>query len=281
MEPEDLEQWINSVWDALEEGDIESAFEKSVRFVEQHPENAELQLALSAAAFSVDDPDCCRRAARRALDLIRRRPDPAARQTARLALLYLARAEFRMWRFQSAERKLRQLLQENEEAPEAWELLARILERTGRPEEAAAADRRAAELNPEAFAVPVRLSDRELEQAIRQAVEKLPEAFQQLVEELPIVVDEFPEQEMAASEEIGELPLPPDVLGLFVGTSRLDRSFFHVTETPGTIFLFKKNLEREGPRPETLTHEIAITLWHELAHYLGFEEEEMPDLGLE
>ena len=47
------------------------------------------------------------------------------------------------------------------------------------------------------------------------------------------------------------------------------------------MFLFQKNLESISPDRESLVEEIRITLWHELAHYLGFEEEAMPGLDLE
>jgi predicted Zn-dependent protease with MMP-like domain len=277
---EKIEQEIDTVWDSLDAGDISSAFEKAVLLAERYPDDAQVQLTLSAAAFHADDPEGCRKAAKLALGLSRHEKKRKGRQTALSARLYLARVDFRMWRFRSAERHLRRIL-DTEEEPEAWDLLACILEQTGRREEASEADRRAAGLDPEAFPAPVRLSDRELEEAVGQALQELPERFQEMVDEIPIVIEDFPKKEMATSGETEGLSLPPDTLGLFVGTSLPDRSFFHLMETPGTIFLFKGNLEREAPDRETLIREIAITLWHELAHYLGFEETEMPRLGLE
>ena len=86
---------------------------------------------------------------------------------------------------------------------------------------------------------------------------------------------------MAQAEGENEEPVPPDVLGLYVGTDRLDHSVFNPLDHPGIIFLFQRNLERVCPDRPTLIQEIRITLWHELAHYLGFGEEDMADLGLE
>ena len=50
---------------------------------------------------------------------------------------------------------------------------------------------------------------------------------------------------------------------------------------PNTIYLFQRNLERAAKNRDDLIEQIRITLYHELAHYLGFEEEDMGDLGLE
>jgi predicted Zn-dependent protease with MMP-like domain len=96
-----------------------------------------------------------------------------------------------------------------------------------------------------------------------------------------VTVRPTPDVELARAENAEGTPIPPDVLGLFVGRSQLEKSVFDVGSQPGLVFLFQKNLERVCPDEETLVEEIHITLWHELAHYLGFEEEDMPELGLD
>jgi predicted Zn-dependent protease with MMP-like domain len=49
---------------------------------------------------------------------------------------------------------------------------------------------------------------------------------------------------------------------------------------PNTIHLFQRNIERVARDRDDLVEQIRITLYHELGHYLGFEEEDMDDLGL-
>ena len=49
---------------------------------------------------------------------------------------------------------------------------------------------------------------------------------------------------------------------------------------PNTIYLFQRNIERVARDREDLVEQIRITLYHELGHYLGFEEEDMDGLGL-
>jgi predicted Zn-dependent protease with MMP-like domain len=52
-------------------------------------------------------------------------------------------------------------------------------------------------------------------------------------------------------------------------------------EAPPRILLFQRNLERFARDESELKREIARTLHHELAHYLGFAEEDMADLDLD
>ena len=77
-------------------------------------------------------------------------------------------------------------------------------------------------------------------------------------------------------------PLDPELLGLFVGTA-LDRALVRrrASRRRPRILLFKRNLERFARDEAELTDEIARTLHHELAHYLGFAEEDMVDLDLD
>ena len=49
---------------------------------------------------------------------------------------------------------------------------------------------------------------------------------------------------------------------------------------PPRIHLFQRNLERFAVDREELQEEIAVTLYHELGHYLGLDEEELEELDL-
>jgi predicted Zn-dependent protease with MMP-like domain len=49
-------------------------------------------------------------------------------------------------------------------------------------------------------------------------------------------------------------------------------------ELPPTIHLFRRNLERIATDADDLAEQITITLYHELGHYLGMEEDELEEL---
>jgi predicted Zn-dependent protease with MMP-like domain len=96
---------------------------------------------------------------------------------------------------------------------------------------------------------------------------------------VPVIVQEVPDERMA---ETGDEELAPDMLGLFDGVPLPDTDFLELgTAPPSRIFLFQRNLERIAANRDELVDQIRITLWHELGHYLGFEEEDMEDLGLD
>jgi predicted Zn-dependent protease with MMP-like domain len=93
------------------------------------------------------------------------------------------------------------------------------------------------------------------------------------------VVEDLPSDALLSDEAP---PLDPELLGLFVGTARTERTFAAAgIESPPRILLFQRNLERFARDEAELRREIARTLHHELAHYLGFEEEQMADLDLD
>jgi predicted Zn-dependent protease with MMP-like domain len=78
-----------------------------------------------------------------------------------------------------------------------------------------------------------------------------------------------------------EPELDVDLLGLFEGNSRLDPPPEHPLELP-RIRLFLDNLwdHSEGDLRQ-FRDELRITLLHEFGHFLGLDEEQVANLGLE
>jgi len=270
---------IDEIWDLLDEEKLDEAAERAESLASEYPMDAEIQLALAVTRFCLDEPHESRQAAEKAIELSRE-SEGELDDISRAGRYYLARAAWRLWDFKTAEAILREVLAE-EESAEAWDLLACILECTGRAEDAGVADRRAAELDPEGFAVPARFSEVEIESVISEVLAELPEPFQTALDQVPIVLRDFPDARMAAAEDSHSLPFAPDVLGLFVAGVSSGPAVVDSAPQAGTIFLFKGNLERSCADRETLVEEVGVTLFHEIAHFLGFEEEEMSDLGLD
>ena len=50
---------------------------------------------------------------------------------------------------------------------------------------------------------------------------------------------------------------------------------------PSSIGLFQRNLERYARDREELLEEIRVTLLHEVGHFLGLDEEQLRELGLD
>ena len=50
---------------------------------------------------------------------------------------------------------------------------------------------------------------------------------------------------------------------------------------PAKISIYRKPLEEDFPDPAELEEQIRITVLHELAHYFGFDEDRISELGYE
>jgi predicted Zn-dependent protease with MMP-like domain len=130
--------------------------------------------------------------------------------------------------------------------------------------------RRALELahaaDPEAHPAPLLLGPEEFDSILARAAEALPEEFRRTLEEVPVVVEPVPSRALLATG------LPPDLLGLWDPGEE---------EAPPRILLFQRNLERAFPEREALAREIETTLYHELGHALGFDEDGLEEIGLD
>jgi predicted Zn-dependent protease with MMP-like domain len=134
-------------------------------------------------------------------------------------------------------------------------------------------------LEPEEWPRVERLSAAEFEAVLDQAVARLPEAFRAALDDVQILVESTPGRELI--DPFDPAATPPDLLGLFVGASLLERSNEDALGFPPTVHLFQRNLERAVLDRAELVEEIEKTLYHELGHALGFDEDGVAGMGLE
>ena len=80
--------------------------------------------------------------------------------------------------------------------------------------------------------------------------------------------------------ELGMAPDDPP-LGLYQGASLMERSIFAPPIYPDTIFIFQEPLEQMCNTLEELEQEIEITVVHEVAHFLGIDDNRLAELGYE
>ena len=111
---------------------------------------------------------------------------------------------------------------------------------------------------------------------VRKAISRIPRQFRDAMENIEIVVEDWPDPDLM-EELSGERDAC--VYGLFVGKPLPDRSAGDWGELPGLIYLYRKPLEEDFPDPEELAREIEITLVHEVAHFMGFDEDILTEYG--
>ncbi len=155
--------------------------------------------------------------------------------------------------------------------------LGLVLERLDDQTGARRAFERARTLDPETYPAPLDLSVEEFEKVVEEVLTSLPPRLRDYLANVPISVAEIPSDEDLRAEDP---PLSPSLWGLFRGQSlpeQIEDPWAHV---PSEIVLYRGNLQRAVRTREELLEEIKITLQHEIAHYLGLDEEEVADLGL-
>jgi len=123
--------------------------------------------------------------------------------------------------------------------------------------------------NPESF-----------EEIVEWAYSTLPKKVRQLPDFPGIQVLDEPPPEVL--QEIGDRKKwrnGTELLGLYSGIHRTKRSFYQVKYAPDLIFVFRGPILRCSKGD--LRAEVKQTVWHEVAHWLGYEtEEQVEALGL-
>lgn len=115
----------------------------------------------------------------------------------------------------------------------------------------------------------------EFELLIERALESLPQAITEGLDNVAIVIQDWPSEEQLG---LGESDNPHSLLGLYEGVPLVDRVDYGMV-LPDKITLFQKSIEALGLSHEKIVEEIRVTVLHELAHHLGFTDQDLTRLG--
>ena len=108
---------------------------------------------------------------------------------------------------------------------------------------------------------------------VEATLAELPPALRQEALRLPITFEHQPSPALQADG------IAADTLGLFVGPDFADEG---QVPMPPQIILFLDNLwDFSEADPEIFRDEVHTTLLHELGHFLGLDEDELCERGLE
>ena len=144
-----------------------------------------------------------------------------------------------------------------------WNLLGRLRVWLKR-DDAVAAFRRAASLDPDRFVVPHRVTRDRFARLAEVALAGVPDEFQAKMSNTMIVVDDLPDLDAIREGE------DPDLLGLYEGATVLEHGL------PERIVLYQRNHENVAADERDLEREVQETMRHEIGHHFGMEEDELP-----
>jgi len=119
---------------------------------------------------------------------------------------------------------------------------------------------------------PSRISAREFEALVEEALASVPEHFRQYLTNVVVVVEEEPSDE---DYDETDTPDEEELFGIFRGASFFERDRL-VTDLPGQIAIFRGPILRSCETRGEAIREIRDTVVHELGHLLGLEDGEMP-----
>lgn len=112
----------------------------------------------------------------------------------------------------------------------------------------------------------IEVNDERFDEMVDDALDKIPDEFARHMGNLVILVRDFNEEN-------------PSILGLYEGVALTARTFDHTGFLPDTISIYKGALERFCTTEEELAREVEVTVFHEVGHYFGMEEDDLHRLG--
>ena len=123
-------------------------------------------------------------------------------------------------------------------------------------------------------------SSESFEEIVEWAYSTLPQKIKDLPDFPGIqVMDEPPSHVLEDISKKRKWRRGTELLGLYSGTFRTKRSFAQLQYAPDLIFVFRRPILRCSKGD--LRTEVKRVVWHEVAHWLGYEtEEQVKALGL-
>lgn len=113
----------------------------------------------------------------------------------------------------------------------------------------------------------------EFESIVAKAYDRLPAWVLAKMKNIAITVEDMVDQQTVLDME---LESPMDLLGLYKGVPLIERTVQAGYEMPDTIVLYRLPIVEEalesGKSVDDVTFE---TLWHEVAHHFGLNEDEV------
>ncbi len=121
--------------------------------------------------------------------------------------------------------------------------------------------------------MPIRVNRREFQELVREALTNLPDEFARAMQNVAVVVEEEPSAEDLAS--VGLDPEQDDLFGLYQGVPLPERGPEAPT-LPDRIAIYRLPILWECESRAQVVAEVRTTVIHELGHYFGLSEEELP-----
>lgn len=112
--------------------------------------------------------------------------------------------------------------------------------------------------------------DREqFEELVKEGIDAIPERFLQKLDNVDIVIEDEPSEERMKKMRLGK---NSKLFGLYEGVPQTKRGYYSGV-LPDKITIFKRPIEEVAFNDEQVKEIVKKTVWHEIAHHFGMDEE--------
>ena len=117
-----------------------------------------------------------------------------------------------------------------------------------------------------------RNKEEEFARLVEEACLQIPARFRRRIANLAIVVEEAP-----SAEDLEGTHCPPGstLLGLYHGVPLTQRTSHYGLLLPDKISIYRRPIERLARNERHLQQIVRETLWHEVGHYFGLNEQQL------
>lgn len=115
--------------------------------------------------------------------------------------------------------------------------------------------------------VALTVSPERFDELVDRALGQIPPQLLDQVENCVVIVEDEPDAEYG------------DVLGYYDGIPLSERDGQYTGALPDRILIFRGPLCRMVRDEDELVQEVRITVWHEVAHFFGLDDDDLDDLG--
>lgn len=117
-----------------------------------------------------------------------------------------------------------------------------------------------------------KISHDAFEKIVQAGIEAIPEESLRKLENVAIVIEDEPTKEQKRQLHIHK---GWTLFGLYEGVSQLERGANYSMVLPDKITIFKNPIEAEARDEADLREIVKNTVWHEIAHHFGMDEDEV------
>ncbi len=110
------------------------------------------------------------------------------------------------------------------------------------------------------------------ENLVEDALADLPKQFKERLQNITVIVEEKPSREVY--ERTGGSPFS-QILGLYHGVPFKHRGPFYGNIPPDVIVIYQRPIEKICSTEEEVKKKVREVVFHEIAHYFGFDEKEL------